>query len=159
MLIEFPRDAQSNSRRLAAAAHSGFDRRRAMLTSMGRCRLLPSERIAGLRLRRTSRETDMNDRRSCQKTRRLILFLLLFALARWFLWPSAPLAHAAAGEASESDGKARPPNIIFLLTDDVRYDALAAAGNTIIQTPHLDRLAMHSLLCQLVRQQKGNKPC
>lgn len=35
----------------------------------------------------------------------------------------------------------RQPNIIFLLADDHRYDALGAAGNGIIRTPHLDRLA------------------
>jgi len=34
-----------------------------------------------------------------------------------------------------------PPNIIFLLADDQRFDALGAAGNSIIRTPHLDRLA------------------
>ena len=33
------------------------------------------------------------------------------------------------------------PNVIFLLADDHRHDALGAAGNPIIQTPHLDRLA------------------
>lgn len=33
------------------------------------------------------------------------------------------------------------PNIIIFLTDDQRWDALGCAGNTIIQTPHLDRLA------------------
>ncbi len=33
------------------------------------------------------------------------------------------------------------PNIIFLLTDDQRFDAMGCAGNTIIQTPHLDALA------------------
>lgn len=33
------------------------------------------------------------------------------------------------------------PNIIFLLTDDQRHDALGVAGNTYIQTPHLDQLA------------------
>ncbi|GAA4453577.1 sulfatase [Nibrella saemangeumensis] len=32
------------------------------------------------------------------------------------------------------------PNIIFLLADDQRWDALGAAGNRIIQTPNLDRL-------------------
>ena len=34
-----------------------------------------------------------------------------------------------------------PPNIIFLLTDDQRADALGVAGNEIIQTPNIDRLA------------------
>ncbi len=33
------------------------------------------------------------------------------------------------------------PNIIFLLADDQRWDALGVAGNAVIQTPNLDRLA------------------
>lgn len=33
------------------------------------------------------------------------------------------------------------PNIIFILTDDQRFDALGYAGNKIIQTPEMDRLA------------------
>ena len=38
------------------------------------------------------------------------------------------------------------PNIIFLLTDDQRWDALGAAGNDIIQTPNLDQLASEGVL-------------
>jgi alpha-L-rhamnosidase len=34
-----------------------------------------------------------------------------------------------------------PPNIIFILTDDQRRDALGYAGNEIIQTPQMDQLA------------------
>ncbi len=34
-----------------------------------------------------------------------------------------------------------PPNIIFILTDDQRWDALGHAGNEIIQTPQMDQLA------------------
>lgn len=33
------------------------------------------------------------------------------------------------------------PNILFLLTDDQRSDAVGAAGNSLIHTPELDRLA------------------
>lgn len=33
------------------------------------------------------------------------------------------------------------PNIIFLLTDDQRWDAMRCAGNSIIQTPNMDWLA------------------
>lgn len=33
------------------------------------------------------------------------------------------------------------PNIIFILTDDQRWDALGFAGNKLIQTPEMDRLA------------------
>ena len=34
-----------------------------------------------------------------------------------------------------------PPNIVFLLSDDHRYDFLSCAGHPIIRTPNLDRLA------------------
>ena len=33
------------------------------------------------------------------------------------------------------------PNIIFILTDDQRWDALGYSGNSIIQTPEMDKLA------------------
>lgn len=33
------------------------------------------------------------------------------------------------------------PNIIFILTDDQRWDALGYAGNSIIETPEMDKLA------------------
>ena len=33
------------------------------------------------------------------------------------------------------------PNIIFILTDDQRWDALGYAGNKIIETPEMDKLA------------------
>ena len=35
----------------------------------------------------------------------------------------------------------QPPNIIFILTDDQRWDALGYAGNEIIHTPNMDELA------------------
>ena len=35
----------------------------------------------------------------------------------------------------------RRPNIIFLLTDDQRADALGIAGHPVLETPHLDQLA------------------
>lgn len=38
------------------------------------------------------------------------------------------------------------PNIIFLLTDDHRWNALGVMGNPIIQTPNLDNLARQGLL-------------
>ena len=37
------------------------------------------------------------------------------------------------------------PNIIFILTDDQRWDALGYAGNDIIQTPEMDKLAQEGL--------------
>lgn len=38
------------------------------------------------------------------------------------------------------------PNIIFLLTDDQRWDMLGAAGNETLQTPNLDSLAERGVL-------------
>ena len=45
-----------------------------------------------------------------------------------------------SGHAQESR-----PNIIFILTDDQRWDALGFAGNTVIQTPEMDRLASEGI--------------
>ncbi|MBI3281165.1 MAG: sulfatase-like hydrolase/transferase, partial [Acidobacteria bacterium] len=47
------------------------------------------------------------------------------------------LSMAAAVAAPEKS----PPNIVFLLADDQRWDAMGCAGNRIIQTPNVDRLA------------------
>lgn len=43
-----------------------------------------------------------------------------------------------SGLAAEPAGR---PNIVFILTDDQRWDMLGCAGNPIIQTPHMDALA------------------
>jgi arylsulfatase A-like enzyme len=47
-----------------------------------------------------------------------------------------------------TDHPASIPNIIFILTDDQRWDALGYAGNPIIQTPHMDELAKSGLYFQ-----------
>ncbi|MGB6150505.1 MAG: sulfatase-like hydrolase/transferase [Pricia sp.] len=39
------------------------------------------------------------------------------------------------------DDDRRKPNIIFILTDDQRFDALGYAGNQLISTPEMDQLA------------------
>ena len=48
---------------------------------------------------------------------------------------------AAAGFASAPDTSKRPVNLLFIMTDQQRFDALACAGNKVIRTPNLDRLA------------------
>ena len=40
----------------------------------------------------------------------------------------------------------KPPNIVFLLTDDQHWDSLGCMGNKSIQTPNLDRLAAQGAL-------------
>jgi arylsulfatase A-like enzyme len=46
----------------------------------------------------------------------------------------------SARQGEETERPARP-NIIFILTDDHRFDALGYAGNDIIHTPAMDKLA------------------
>ena len=51
-----------------------------------------------------------------------------------------------AGCALEYRSAVKPPNIIVLVTDDQRWDMLGAAGNPLIQTPNMDRLATEGVL-------------
>jgi arylsulfatase A-like enzyme len=51
------------------------------------------------------------------------------------------LAGAAASAWQTSAQSPKRPNILFLLTDDQRSDALGCMGNRIIQTPVIDQLA------------------
>ncbi len=53
---------------------------------------------------------------------------------------------ACDGKKPASEIASEKPNIIFLLTDDHRWDALGAMGNKIIQTPNIDRLAHNGIL-------------
>jgi N-acetylglucosamine-6-sulfatase len=41
---------------------------------------------------------------------------------------------------------ARRPNIIFILTDDQRYDAMGCAGHPWLKTPNMDRLAKEGVM-------------
>src|SRR5579862_7371136 len=49
-------------------------------------------------------------------------------------------AAAAAAVAKSADAQSRP-NILFIMADEFRTDALGCAGNPIVKTPHLDGLA------------------
>lgn len=67
----------------------------------------------------------------------LIQALLLLAI----IWGTSNSLRASDG----INGKKRP-NIIFLLTDDHRWDALGVMGNSIIETPNMDKLARQGVL-------------
>lgn len=55
----------------------------------------------------------------------------------WFtLALLAPLVCARAGDAPK-----KPINLLFIMTDQQRWDAMSAAGNPVLQTPNLDVLA------------------
>jgi len=51
------------------------------------------------------------------------------------------LGVVVTGCSEEATSPPQKPNIIFILTDDQRFDSLGYAGNDIIQTPEMDRLA------------------
>jgi len=57
-------------------------------------------------------------------------------MERWFVISVAVLLLSAPLESS-----AKKPNILFLLTDDQRFDLLGCAGHPILKTPNIDRLA------------------
>ena len=40
----------------------------------------------------------------------------------------------------------KKPNIIFILTDDHRWDTLSSMGHPVVQTPHLDRLSEEGIM-------------
>ena len=50
-------------------------------------------------------------------------------------------AWALGGRGREGAGPGARPNILFILTDDQRFDALGCAGNPVIETPNVDALA------------------
>src|ERR1035438_3337164 len=47
----------------------------------------------------------------------------------------------AAGAAAASGQSAKPPNLLVLISDQLRFDALSCAGNKVVDTPNIDRLA------------------
>src|SRR5438067_1972136 len=50
-------------------------------------------------------------------------------------------ALAFAGLLALTPAADRPPNLVVLLADDLRADALGCAGNALVRTPHIDALA------------------
>ena len=60
---------------------------------------------------------------------------------------------------------AERPNVIFILTDDQRFDLLGCAGHPILKTPNIDRLAKRGVrfrnmfvstsICAAIRRKCG----
>src|SRR5690606_32341339 len=53
---------------------------------------------------------------------------------------------AAGSVGSEPPTKASPPNIVFIVTDSHRGEALGVAGNPFVVTPNLDKLAQAGVM-------------
>ncbi|MDW7692835.1 family 78 glycoside hydrolase catalytic domain [Flammeovirgaceae bacterium SG7u.111] len=69
------------------------------------------------------------------KTRSSALSNKKGAVLLFFSFLTLGMLPSALAQTSEK------PNIIFILTDDQRFDALGYAGNELIQTPEMDKLA------------------
>src|SRR2546421_8767918 len=61
------------------------------------------------------------------------------------LWIGLALALAAPGLVRAAEPSARP-NIVFILVDDLRWNALGCMGHPFVQTPNIDRLAKEGAL-------------
>jgi alpha-L-rhamnosidase len=60
----------------------------------------------------------------------------------WKILSAAVVVMLAAGLATLRGRTADTrPNILFILTDDQRWDALGCYGNDVVRTPNFDRLA------------------
>ena len=70
--------------------------------------------------------------------RALCRLLLLGALSAWLFQTPG---RAQTGRTA----KAAPPNILFVMADDLGYGDLGSYGQTVIRTPHLDQLAADGL--------------
>ena len=67
------------------------------------------------------------------------ILIAFFVLVASSFVMSANTANAETAKANAT--QPRRPNIIFVLTDDQRFDALGCMGNSIVRTPNIDRLA------------------
>jgi arylsulfatase A-like enzyme len=69
-------------------------------------------------------------------------------LHRWLVFAAVPALAALLSIPSQAAAAetAKRPNIVFLLTDDQRWDTLGCMGNRIVQTPNIDRLASQGVV-------------
>ena len=50
------------------------------------------------------------------------------------------------GQLSAHADEHRQPNLLFIMTDQQRFDAMSCAGNTVLETPNMDRIAHEGVL-------------
>jgi len=67
----------------------------------------------------------------------------------WILAATIPLFNACTGKkGTEQQAKevSKPPNIVFIMSDDHAYQAISAYQDHLIETPNIDRLAKEGML-------------
>jgi len=73
---------------------------------------------------------------------------LLFALLAWCGMCSAGYAAAPPKLDLKKVAGAKPINIVFILSDDHRYDVMSSLGHPWIETPAMDALARDGVYCE-----------
>lgn len=71
---------------------------------------------------------------------------------------SLALLNAIPSTAWAKEGVSEPPNVIYIFTDDQRFNTIGALGNPDIITPNLDRLAEQSFVFSNAYCFGGNVP-
>ena len=74
-----------------------------------------------------------------------------------FLLLLLPAIVLTACQLTKNTPTKRPPNIIFILADDLGYGELGSYGQSVIQTPNLDRLAAEGM--RFTRSYSGSTVC
>src|SRR6056297_1957100 len=77
-------------------------------------------------------------------TYRTILFLFTLGLSASWLTPgpvNADVIPVPSEVVPEAIPEAKPRNVVFILSDDHRYDAMGFMGHPLAKTPHMDAMA------------------
>ncbi|MBT6054821.1 MAG: sulfatase [Planctomycetaceae bacterium] len=72
--------------------------------------------------------------------------LIAYVLEGEELPPDTVPSTSKTNTQKQTQNKQQRPNVLFILTDDQRYDALSCMGHPHLETPHIDRLASEGLL-------------
>jgi arylsulfatase A-like enzyme len=74
--------------------------------------------------------------------RNRLLRIGIVALCFW--WSTVVAAPGARGQSAATGVKR--PNLVFILVDDLRWNALGCMGDRVVKTPHIDQLASGGVL-------------
>jgi len=55
-------------------------------------------------------------------------------------------ASYVCAEKTKKNAKRFEPNLLFIMTDQQRFDAMSCAGNTVLETPNMDRIAREGVM-------------
>lgn len=67
-------------------------------------------------------------------------------LASTLLLSSFHIAHSAPSTAQSAPSVAQPPNILFIVADDLSWYSLGYAGDPVVQSPNIDKLAHEGVI-------------